>query len=115
MERESLYDLQKKQVETPLYLDETPSILGFDVDELSLGSGIYIIFYVLLNMQGLGLLLAFILMFILRKLKTGKPRGYVQHFFYSLGIPFPNLPLPPKIVSRYSVASPILLFEEREK
>lgn len=113
--KNSLFELQKKQVQTPLYLDEIPSILGFDIDEFSVGSGIFFIFYEILNKQGLGLILALLFMFILKKLKSGKPRGYVQHFFYSLGLPFPNLPLPAKIVSRYSVSVPLLLFEERNE
>jgi len=39
---------------------------------------------------------------VLRVLKASKPRGYLLHLFYRLGLPLPGILPPPRIVPRYS-------------
>ena len=41
----------------------------------------------------------------LRVLKASKPRGYLLHLCYRLGVPLPGILPPPRIVPRYSACA----------
>jgi len=106
MKRERLFDLRQKQREIPAYLDEMPAILGLELDEFGLGGLVFLMLY-LFNHQFWGLVLAVITVIFTKKLKAGKPRGYLQQWFYQrIGIELPGLLPPAKIVSFYSPAAP---------
>jgi conjugal transfer pilus assembly protein TraL len=82
-------------VRIPRYIDTQPQILWWELDEvillvLSLFAGI------LTRQLTYFLLGGFVATYFVSKLKSGKSKGYVFHWFYWLGIPsFQFRSLPP--------------------
>jgi hypothetical protein len=53
------------------------------------------------------LMLTVICATVLRVLKASKPRGYLLHLCYRLGLPLPGILPPPRLVPRYSACEQI--------
>ncbi len=85
-------------VKVPDYMDDPPSVLGLEVEELSLGGGVFFFFYIFLNMQFVGIGLGILGVFLMKKFKATKPRGFLLHASYhDLGVPLKGFPVSPKI------------------
>ena len=83
-------------------IDEPVRIVGLEGEDfavLSMVFGFVMLFYTILA----GLLSAVAAGFVLRKIKKGKPYGYIVHILYALGLPVPGLmKSPPSYGAVYS-------------
>jgi len=77
------------------FLDTKLTLLGMERDEFLVFLLPLTIFF-LMNMFPIGLLVGLPLMFTVKRIKAGKPEGYLMHMLYRFGMPFPGL-LPPHI------------------
>jgi len=85
----------------PRNIDKPITLLGLEVEELAVISiwigavqAVFNMFIAVITAIG-GIV-------ILKRLKKGKPPGYIQHLFYKSGISYPGLLPPVKKVSKYS-------------
>jgi len=77
------------------FLDAKLKILGFEPDEFMFLIGPFLIFY-LLDLTFLGVVIGIVASYTIKKIKSGKPEGYLIHLLYRAGVPFQGL-LPPYI------------------
>lgn len=77
------------------FLDSKLTVFGLEPDEFLCFMGPFMLLY-LMDMIFIGVLVGGGLAFTLKKIKSGKPGGFLVHLLYKLGIPFPGL-IPPHI------------------
>jgi type IV conjugative transfer system protein TraL len=76
--------------EIPQYLHQPIKILWLDLDEVVL---INILFMLAIIFGNIFWLLLIVLPYIMSKMKKNKPRGFLRHYLYKIGvIDFKNVP-----------------------
>lgn len=77
------------------FLDAKLTVFGLEPDEFICFLGPFMLFY-FMDLLFVGLILGAFFAFTIKKVKSGKPEGYLMHLLYKLGVPFPGL-IPPHI------------------
>ena len=83
-----------RKIFLPRYCDEQMMLLYWSADELLPGITLFLL-GILINQKLLGLIGAVIVIRLYRKMKEGKPDGFLLHFLYWWGIINPKTKLFP--------------------
>lgn len=95
-----------KQKSCPKSIDKPITVLGMEVEDVAVIMVILGVSQIIIGMV-LALPLAIIAAFVVKQIKRGKPRGYLQHLLYHWGVNYPGTLPPPKKIKEYIPTKPI--------